>query len=109
MSCVGVEGGNVLALALSSRRNLCIHPKVLEQADGEAVNSKCRSMTASWVRKQKGVKKDSDTSSRRRVKQNHNINNSSGGDTIIASAIDNRTRIEGDIEAGLCEFYECTR
>ncbi len=40
----------VLSLCLSSRRNLCIHPRVMQQADREGVDSACRDMTASWVR-----------------------------------------------------------
>ena len=47
---LGVEGGNILALCLSSRRNMCIHPKVMDEGDRETVDSMCRSMTASWVR-----------------------------------------------------------
>lgn len=41
----------VLALCLSSRRNLCIHERVIEESDREAVDGACRDMTASWVRK----------------------------------------------------------
>jgi len=45
-----IEGSNVLALCLSSRRNMCVHSGVVgRNADREAVDSKCRSMTASWV------------------------------------------------------------
>jgi len=49
--CVGAEGRKILALCLSSRRNMCIHDRVLEESDREAVDAACRSMTASWVRK----------------------------------------------------------
>jgi DNA excision repair protein ERCC-2 len=42
-------GSGVLALCLSSRRNMCIHERVLEESDREAVDAACRSMTASWV------------------------------------------------------------
>jgi DNA excision repair protein ERCC-2 len=42
--------GRVLALCLSSRRNMCIHPIVMTEGDRETVDSACRSMTASWVR-----------------------------------------------------------
>mmetsp|Transcript_7086 Transcript_7086/g.11927 ORF Transcript_7086/g.11927 Transcript_7086/m.11927 type:complete len:984 (+) Transcript_7086:163-3114(+) len=48
---LGAEGGKVLAICLSSRRNLCIHPTVLEESDRDTVDSLCRNMTASWVRK----------------------------------------------------------
>lgn len=40
----------VLALCLSSRKNLCIHPEVSKDDDRERVDSKCRQLTASWVR-----------------------------------------------------------
>ena len=43
-------GGNgVLALCLSSRRNMCIHDRVINESDREAVDAACRNMTASWV------------------------------------------------------------
>ncbi|TMW61591.1 hypothetical protein Poli38472_012782 [Pythium oligandrum] len=38
------------AVCLSSRRNMCVHPRVMAHADGEAVDAQCRKMTASWVR-----------------------------------------------------------
>eukprot|EP01041_Mallomonas_annulata_P008123 gene8123-16671_t len=49
-SVLGPDGGKVLALCLSSRRNMCIHPRAEDEGDREAVDSICRSMTASWVR-----------------------------------------------------------
>ena len=47
---LGEDGGKILACCLSSRRNMCIHSKVMEEGDRETVDSLCRSMTASWVR-----------------------------------------------------------
>lgn len=44
------EQEKITAVCLSSRRNMCIHPRVMAQADGEAVDGQCRKMTASWVR-----------------------------------------------------------
>ncbi|XP_048474147.1 general transcription and DNA repair factor IIH helicase subunit XPD [Rhincodon typus] len=41
-----------LALALSSRKNLCIHPEVSSQRFGKEVDGKCRSLTASHIRMQ---------------------------------------------------------
>ena len=38
-----------LALCLSSRRNMCIHERVMEESDREAVDAACRTLTASWV------------------------------------------------------------
>jgi DNA excision repair protein ERCC-2 len=45
---LGAGGSGVLALCLSSRRNMCINQKVVV-SDGEAVDAACRSRTASWV------------------------------------------------------------
>lgn len=53
---IGPDGSKVLALCLSSRRNMCIHQRVMEEADREAVDGACRDMTASWVRQKAGVK-----------------------------------------------------
>jgi DNA excision repair protein ERCC-2 len=51
-----VGGTNkVLALCLSSRRNMCIHPVVMNEGDRDTVDSACRSMTASWVRMRPNV------------------------------------------------------
>ncbi|XP_065833449.1 general transcription and DNA repair factor IIH helicase subunit XPD-like [Oscarella lobularis] len=40
----------LLALGLSSRKNLCIHPEVSGHRDGRVVDSRCHSLTASFVR-----------------------------------------------------------
>lgn len=45
----GAGGSGVVALCLSSRRNMCIHDRVIQESDREAVDAACRSMTASWV------------------------------------------------------------
>lgn len=45
----GAGGSGALALCLSSRRNMCVHDRVLHESDREAVDAACRSMTASWV------------------------------------------------------------
>ena len=39
----------ILAMCLSSRRNLCIHPVVSKEDDREKVDSYCRRITAQWV------------------------------------------------------------
>jgi len=40
----------ILALGLSSRKNMCIHPDVMDEGSRESVDAKCRTLTASWVR-----------------------------------------------------------
>ena len=57
---LGTAGGNVLALCLSSRRNMCIHPRVMAEGDRDTVDSGCRSMTASWVRARAGADNSSE-------------------------------------------------
>uniref|UniRef100_A0A3Q4HUZ2 DNA 5'-3' helicase n=1 Tax=Neolamprologus brichardi TaxID=32507 RepID=A0A3Q4HUZ2_NEOBR len=46
------ESNNFLALALSSRKNLCIHPEVSSLRYGKEVDGKCHSLTASYIRAQ---------------------------------------------------------
>ncbi|XP_074555633.1 general transcription and DNA repair factor IIH helicase subunit XPD isoform X2 [Curcuma longa] len=41
---------SLLALGLSSRKNLCINPIALSAASRDSVDSACRRLTASWVR-----------------------------------------------------------
>ena len=45
----GAGGSGVLALCLSSRRNMCVHERVMAESDREAVDAACRGLTASWV------------------------------------------------------------
>ncbi|CAB9525319.1 transcription factor complex helicase XPD subunit [Seminavis robusta] len=49
LSNKGAGGSGVLALCLSSRRNMCVHERVMAESDREAVDAACRSLTASWV------------------------------------------------------------
>ena len=49
-SQVGAAGNNVLAVCLSSRRNMCVHERVAEESERESVDSACMRLTASWVR-----------------------------------------------------------
>lgn len=39
-----------VGLALSSRKNLCIHPDVKREREGKIVDSRCHSLTAPHVR-----------------------------------------------------------
>ncbi|KAF5843023.1 DNA repair helicase [Dunaliella salina] len=40
----------ILALGLSSRKNLCCHPTISEEGSREGVDAACRRLTASWTR-----------------------------------------------------------
>ncbi|XP_033127767.1 general transcription and DNA repair factor IIH helicase subunit XPD-like [Anneissia japonica] len=44
------EKPTILGLALSSRKNLCIHPRVSKEATGKLVDSACQGLTASYIR-----------------------------------------------------------
>ncbi|KAK6141419.1 hypothetical protein DH2020_024824 [Rehmannia glutinosa] len=40
----------ILALGLSSRKNLCVNPRVVSAENRDSVDAACRKLTASWVR-----------------------------------------------------------
>ncbi|XP_043495959.1 general transcription and DNA repair factor IIH helicase subunit XPD [Polistes fuscatus] len=40
----------IIGLVLSSRKNMCIHPEVSKEREGKVVDSRCHSLTASYVR-----------------------------------------------------------
>jgi DNA excision repair protein ERCC-2 len=44
------------ALGLTSRKNLCLHPSVKREKDGNVVDARCRNLTAGFMkeRKEKG-------------------------------------------------------
>ncbi|KAL1504663.1 hypothetical protein AB1Y20_008443 [Prymnesium parvum] len=55
--CFGRDRPNKpLALGLSSRRNLCVHPEVSQGTERDKVDQECRALTASWVRERAGVR-----------------------------------------------------
>ena len=41
---------SLLALCLSSRKNMCIHPTVSQEEDRSSVDSECRRLTSPWNR-----------------------------------------------------------
>ncbi|CAM6082063.1 unnamed protein product [Calypogeia fissa] len=47
---VGKVQAKIMALGLSSRKNLCIHSEVSGEGSRESVDAGCRKLTASWVR-----------------------------------------------------------
>jgi len=49
-NAVGASESQLVAIGLTTRRNLCLHPMVKDSATREEADSKCRSLTASWVR-----------------------------------------------------------
>lgn len=40
-----------LGIGMASRRNLCIHPAVMEEASRDKVDEKCQELTAPWIRR----------------------------------------------------------
>lgn len=53
MAVDGEEGAGtmeeILAIGLSSRKNMCIHPVVSQERKGKVVDARCRDMTSSWA------------------------------------------------------------
>ncbi|KAG6546795.1 hypothetical protein Mapa_011741 [Marchantia paleacea] len=47
---IGKEAAKILALGLSSRKNMCVHPDISGEGSRESVDAGCRKLTASWVR-----------------------------------------------------------
>ena len=45
----------MLAIGLSARKNLCIHPEVSQETDGRVVDGKCQQLTSSFVREQREI------------------------------------------------------
>ena len=55
--CFGADRPDkLLAVGLSSRRNLCVHERVSMQTERNTVDQECRSLTAPWVRERAGVR-----------------------------------------------------
>ena len=52
----GIAGSasQILALGLSSRKNLCVHPRISEESSRESVDAGCRRLTAHWNRQRAG-------------------------------------------------------
>lgn len=50
---VGRETARILALGLSSRKNMCVNPAVADEGSRENVDGRCRQLTASWVRERR--------------------------------------------------------
>ncbi|WFD01781.1 DNA helicase [Malassezia obtusa] len=44
-----VQMEEIMALGLSSRKNMCIHPAVSQQRKGKVVDAMCRDMTSAWA------------------------------------------------------------
>ena len=40
---------DILALGLSSRKNMCVHPVVSQERKGKVVDARCRDMTSAWA------------------------------------------------------------
>jgi DNA excision repair protein ERCC-2 len=49
VKCIG-PAARMLALGLSSRKNLCVNQRVLAAENRDSVDAGCRKLTASWVR-----------------------------------------------------------
>ncbi|KAL6505108.1 hypothetical protein OROGR_024925 [Orobanche gracilis] len=49
VKCLG-PSARILALGLSSRKNLCVNPRVVSEENRDSVDAACRKLSASWVR-----------------------------------------------------------
>ena len=46
----GNKEPKILAVGLSSRKNLCVHPMVADEGSRESVDARCMKLTAPWIR-----------------------------------------------------------
>jgi hypothetical protein len=53
-AALGPAAAELVGLGLSTRRNLCTHPTVSQEATREATDRACRELTAPWVREREG-------------------------------------------------------
>ena len=86
----GAGGTSVLALCLSSRRNMCIHERVLRESDREGIDAACRSMTAPWAIEK--AKKNNDGSSNETTCEYYDGFTSAGEATSMPSGTYIRSR-----------------
>jgi len=47
---LGSSAPKTLCMSMSSRRNLCVHPRVSEERESRTVDSLCRDLTTPWAR-----------------------------------------------------------
>ncbi|KAG2489082.1 hypothetical protein HYH03_012516 [Edaphochlamys debaryana] len=94
--------GSILALGLSSRKNLCVHPRVAEEGSRESVDAGCRRLTASWVRERAAERRGGGGGGGAGGEAGGSADGGGGG--AGGGGGDGGGGGVGDIE--LCEFYE---
>ncbi|CAM9626346.1 unnamed protein product, partial [Chrysoparadoxa australica] len=97
---LGADGNKVLAVCLSSRRNMCIHKRVMDESDREAVDSACRDLTASWVRRK--AEDDEDVE----LCQFYESYSKDGSDSVMPPGIYNLDDLKAfGMERGWCPYF----
>lgn len=69
----------ILGIGMTSRRNLCIHPEVAQEADRDKVDERCTQLTAPWIRRKRLMNSISQRTSQR---PNRGISSSEKGRSI---------------------------
>eukprot|EP00798_Chlamydomonas_sp_ICE-L_P026872 gene26872-4481_t len=89
-------GPPILAVGLSSRKNLCINPQLTEEGSRESVDAGCRRLTASWVRERAVERQQARQQQRQhgQVQQDMEAGPSGGGE------------VQERDPSQLCEFFE---
>lgn len=100
----------ILALGLSSRKNLCVHPKVAEEGSRESVDAKCAKLTAPWIRDKidKARKSRGRPGPPPRQDGDGDNNNNDGGviDTTSEDLEDGGGPSSSSSSIPLCSYYE---
>lgn len=102
----GAGGSGVLALCLSSRRNMCIHDRVIQESDREAVDAACRSMTASWVLERAAKQQHTDTSNTIETCPFYDSFHAAGESTSLPSGVYDLDQLkQWGRKQGWCPYY----
>jgi DNA excision repair protein ERCC-2 len=91
-----------LGLGLSSRKNLCLHPKVSKEKRGDRTDAECNQLTAPWVRDKVFAERKLSKVQRKSTKHDASMASSNGQES------QNNMSQEINIEdhQQLCAFYE---
>ena len=108
VSQVGKDGDRVLALCLSSRRNMCVHAKVMDEGHGDrdTVDSLCRDKTSSWVRNKHSKVKEKEQMKARSLRMETELTGQEQHDASSSSSSSSADDDHDSSDPELCDFFE---
>lgn len=96
-----------LAVGLTTRRNLCLHPAVSSASSREEADALCRSMTAPWARGDpEDIEDVGGRAPRRGTATNGSVVRMTGADEEEEGGAPRALTAAAAAEKGLCEYFE---